>query len=414
MKISQCRVCKEEKLETVLEYGDVALADSFMNSEQDFKNEQKYPLRLCFCRNCSHLQIDEIIDPEILFRNYVYETGVSSSIIQFAKELYDEVLSFYRTIPSSGKPKVFEIASNDGTVLSVFKENDSEVFGVDPAENIVKIANNKGIDSIAEFFCFETAEKVVDLKGKFDVCLARNVIAHVKELHSVAKGIQTVLNENGFAVIEVPHLKTMFEELQYDQVFHEHIGFHSLDSIRRLFAFYDMEVVHVKELWIHGGSIRIFLQHKNGPRKTTQQVQDLLKAEEDLGLFDKTSWDGFAKRVLDHRVALKEELKRLKAENLNVAVYGASGKGQSLLQFCELDGSVIDYVVDKSSMKQGKFTPGTHLQVHSPSHIYEDLPDVILICAWNFADEIVKQEARFAELGGKFLHPLPMPHYLKA
>jgi hypothetical protein len=173
-----------------------------------------------------------------------------------------------------------------------------------------------------------------------------------------------------------------------------------------------MEVAHVKELWIHGGSIRIFLQHKNGPRKITADVANQLKAEEDLGLYKRSSWDDFAKRVLEHKVALKEEIKRLKSENLNVAVYGASGKGQSLLQFCELDGSVIDYVVDKSTMKQGKFTPGTHLQVHPPDHIYKNLPDVILICAWNFADEIVKQESKFATMGGKFLHPLPMPHYL--
>jgi 2-polyprenyl-3-methyl-5-hydroxy-6-metoxy-1,4-benzoquinol methylase len=412
MNVSQCRVCQEEQLEVIMEYGNVALADSFMNSEDDFVKEQKYPLRLCFCQNCAHLQIDEIIDPEILFRNYIYETGVSSSIIKYSSELYEEVLEFYQIIPTIEKLKIFEIASNDGTVLSVFKNNNSVVFGVDPAENIVKIANGKGIDSMAEFFCAEIAECVVDEKGKFDVCLARNVIGHVKELHSVAKGIKTVLNENGFAVIEFPHLKTMFTELQYDQVFHEHIGFHSIDSIQRLFSHYNMEIVHVKELWIHGGSVRIFLQHKNGPRKITQDVENQLKVEKDLGLYKKSSWDDFAKKVLEHKIALKEEIKRLKSENLNVAVYGASGKGQSLLQFCELDGSVIDYVVDKSTMKQGKFTPGTHLQVHPPSHIYNNLPGVMLICAWNFAEEIVKQESKFLTMGGKFLHPLPMPHYL--
>ncbi len=412
MRIKECRICKTEALTPILDYGIVALADSFMASTEEFEKEEKFPLRLCFCENCGHLQIDDIIDPEILFRNYVYETGVSSSIFQFANELQEEVLEFYQSIETSEKPKVFEVASNDGTVLSVFKANGSQVFGVDPAQNIVKIANEKGIDSIAEFFCTESAEGVVEKKGKFDVCLARNVVAHVKELHSVAKGIQTILNEKGFAVIEVPHLKTMFKELQYDQVFHEHIGFHSLDSIQRLFSYYDMEVVHVKELWIHGGSIRVYLQHKNGPRQRTADVQNLLDEERNLGLFEKSAWEEFAAKVQNHKSALKEELQKLKAEGKNIAVYGASGKGQSLLQFCELDGTLLDYVVDKAKLKQGKFTPGSHLEVFAPEKIYEQLPDVILICAWNFAEEIVKQEERFATMGGKFLHPLPMPHYI--
>jgi hypothetical protein len=185
-----------------------------------------------------------------------------------------------------------------------------------------------------------------------------------------------------------------------------------LDSVQRLFSYYDMEVIHVKELWIHGGSIRVFLQHKGGPRQTTPDVQRLLDIEKSLGLTRRSSWDDFSRRVLDHRTALRDELEKLKSEGLRIAVYGASGKGQSLLQFCGLDNSAIEYVVDKSTLKQGKITPGSHLPVRPPAHIYENLPDVILICAWNFAREIVKQEARFTDLGGRFLHPLPMPHYL--
>ena len=173
-----------------------------------------------------------------------------------------------------------------------------------------------------------------------------------------------------------------------------------------------MEVFDVEKMWIHGGSIRVYLQHSSGPRAISDCVATLLEEEEALGLYDRSSWNEFAERVLLQKEALRGEIRRLREEGKKVAVYGASGKGQSLLQFCELHNSSLDYVVDKSELKQGKITPGTHIPIYSNAHIYEDIPDVILLCAWNFADEIVKQENRFIALGGRFLHPLPMPHYI--
>ena len=247
MKAENCRICKGSELSVILDYGNVALADSFLNSKNEIINEKKYPLKLCFCENCKHLQIDEIIPPELLFKNYVYETGVSKSILGFADDLCQKLLACYYANSPQKQPAVLEIASNDGTVLSVFQDNGCKVLGIDPAENIVKIANSRGVKSLASFFNLQNANKILEEYGKWNICLARNVLAHVNELHSLVNGIKTVLADDGFAIVEVPHIKTMFEQLQYDQVFHEHIGFHSFDSVQRLFNMFEMETFDVED-----------------------------------------------------------------------------------------------------------------------------------------------------------------------
>ncbi|MBI4125651.1 MAG: class I SAM-dependent methyltransferase [Deltaproteobacteria bacterium] len=412
MKAVHCRICLATGLTPVLDYGRVALSDSFLAGREEARKEKKFPLKLCICPHCRHLQIDEIVDPRLLFAHYPWETGISKSVLCFAQELYQTAIRFYRLLPAEQAPKVLEIASNDGSVLSVFQKNGCEVLGIDPAENIVQIANGRGIRSLPEFFDLNCAKAVVSEYGQWDIGLARNVLAHVKDLHGLAEGIRTILNREGFVIIEVPHLKTMFRELQYDQVFHEHLGYHSLDSVQKLFFGHGMEIFDVEEVWIHGGSIRVFLQHEGGPRPVGENVRRVLEEEKKLGLYREEAWGRFARRAAAHRDALRGELKKLKGDQRKIAVYGASGKGQSLLQFCGLDGRLIDYVVDKSAMKQNKWTPGTHLPIFSPARLYEERPDVVLLCAWNFAKEIVEQEKRFVEEGGRFLHPFPMPHYL--
>ncbi len=410
--VQHCRVCNSTRLKTILDYGLVALADSFLPDEAAVKTEKKFPLHLCICQECKQVQIKEIVNPSLLFEHYPWETGVSKSIIQFSQELYQKLSGTYDSILHNKNPRVLEIASNDGAILSVFMKNGCEVLGIDPAKNIVEKANTKGIRTLARYFNEETAREVAEKFGKWDICIARNVVAHVNDLSGLAEGIKLLLSGDGFAVIECPHAQKMLEELQYDQVFHEHIGFHSLDSLKKLFELHGMEVFDAEKLWIHGGSIRAFVQHKNGPRVVSGNVASIIEEERAKGMFDESAWEVFAQKALAHKQAIISELQKLKSQQKKVAIYGASGKGQSLLQFCGIDTKLIDYVVDKSQMKQGRLTPGTHIKIYSPEHIYEDKPDVLLLCAWNFADEIMKQEEKFAALGGKFLHPFPLPHYL--
>jgi len=412
MKIVGCRVCEFQDLSLILDYGEVALADSFLNSGADVEKEKKYSLSLVICNNCKHVQIDEIVDPKLMFSNYPWETGISKSIVEFSNEMSEKLIALFKILEPESLPKVFEIASNDGSLLNVFKNKGCEILGVDPAANIAKKANDKLITTIPKFFNYNTAKEIVSKYGQYDICIARNVLAHVNELHSLVEGIRLILKDDGFVVIEVPSLYAMVEELQYDQVFHEHIGYHSLDSIIKLFENYNMEVFDVESLWIHGGSLRIFIQQNNGPQLKSNNVNDFYNKEKSLGLFDNKTWEQYALRVNAHRDSLLNELNKIKKENKKIAIYGASGKGQSLLQYCGIDNNLVDYVVDKSEMKQGKITPGTHINIYSPDHIYEDFPDVILLCAWNFANEIAIQEKNFTEAGGKFLLPFPSPHYL--
>ena len=414
MKTKICRICKSQDLHIIIDYGKVALADSFLSSHEDIKNELKYDLRLCICGSCRHVQIDEILDPELMFNHYPWETGISKSIIEYADEMSEKLINCFSTVSPNSRPRVIEIASNDGTLLKVFKSQGCEILGIDPAKNIAKKANDRSIHTIPDFFDSQIAETIVSDYGKWDICIARNVLAHVKELHSLVEGIRTVLHEDGFVVIEVPHLQSMFEDLQYDQVFHEHIGYHSLDSIQRLFELHSMELFDVESLWIHGGSLRIFLQHSGGPREIAEEVRNTLEAEKAIDLLDEKTWYKYSERVDKHKESLMGELIRIKENHQSIAIYGASGKGQSLLQFCGINNGLINYVVDKSPLKQGKITPGTHINIYGPERIYGDLPDVILLCAWNIADEIVAQEKKFIDLGGKFLIPFPSPHYYDA
>lgn len=410
MKSNNCRVCSSSDFTEILDYGNVALADGFLDGAQNINSEKTYPLHLVICQECRHVQIQEVLDPEILFKHYVYKTGTSASVQHYAHTFVNDVLL---RIPEGLKtPRVLEIASNDGTVLSCFRQVNCEVFGIDPAKNITKLANAKGINTLSAFFSKDIALNICKETGKWDIIVARNVLAHVKDLHSVIDGTRLLLNGDGFCVIEVPHLETMYRELQYDQVFHEHIGYHSLDSIVRLIRGKGLEVFDVEKTWIHGGSIRVFLQHIGAGRPVSTNVRKVLNQELDTGLLEIKSWKSFGTQVIRHRQLLREEIIKLRKAGSKIAVYGASGKGQSMLQFVGLDHNQIAYVVDKSEMKQGKLTPGTHIEIFPPTHIHKDFPDVILLCAWNFSEEIVVQEKEFIKLGGRFLHPLPEPHYL--
>ena len=408
MKTKKCRCCGGKKLKKILDYGIVALADSFLY-EEEITREQKFPLNLCICTNCFHVQIDEIINPKILFENYVWETGISKSIFEFAHRLYEKT----KELMIKEESKILEIASNDGTVLSIFEKNGHKILGVEPAKNIALDANKKGITTINEFFNYDTAKNIAKDYGKWDVCIARNVIAHVSDLHGLVQGIQTILDKDGFAVIEFPHLQKMYSDLQYDQVFHEHIGYHSLHSIVFLFGLCNMEVFDVEELEVHGGSLRVYVKHAESKRAIKYDVVKIMISEINSGIFSINNWTSYANRCETHKNNLRGMIEKCKNDGENIIIYGASGKGQSLIQMSGITKDLISGVVDKSKMKQGKLTPGSHIKIYPTEYIYKNKANVILLCAWNIAKEIVSQEKRFVELGGKFLLPFPEPHFYK-
>jgi SAM-dependent methyltransferase len=409
----RCRVCEARALEPVLDYGRVALADGFLDPGEDLAAEPRYPLTLCICGACGHLQIDTIVDPALLFREYIYVTGVSETVLAHARRLHAAVVALAGARGDAGRPlRVIEAASNDGTVLAVFREHGAAVLGVDPAENIAAIARERGVPTLAEFFDAATARRVAAEHPPFDVLIARNVLAHVADLHGFVEGISIVLGPRGIGVLEVPHARTMFDELQYDQVFHEHIGYFTLGVLERLLARFGLTVFHVEEIPLHGGSLQVYLGHAGATPAPDASVARVEGEEAARGLETRAAWLAFAARVARQREALRAELGTLKAAGKRLAAYGASGKGQAMLQLCGIDRSVLDYVVDRSPLKHGKLTPGTHIPVCPTERLMETRPDVVLLSAWNFADEILRQQRPYLEAGGRMLHPIPMPHYL--
>ncbi len=405
----RCRICGSSDHLVVLDYGEVALAGALLSSLEAARHERKYQLTLVFCQECSHLQIKEILDPTMLFGSYGFETGVTASMTAYCQAFAE------RAAGRGGLPAgsfVVELASNDGTMLQAFKGLGLKVLGIDPAKNIAEIAVARGIATVADFFRLELADELLGAHGAADLIVGRNVLAHVADLHSFAGGISRLLHPTGTVIIEVPHLLTMYNELQYDQVCHEHVGYHSLDSFRTLFGMHGLAVVDVDVAWVHGGSIRVYLMHERAGGTPTPAVETLLREENASGILSGEPWRTFGDRVRYQKDLLRNELSVVRSRGGVVAGYGASGKGQSLIQFCELDQSFVNYVVDKSNMKIGKWTPGSHLPVFHPSHMREAHPDVLLLFSWNLANEILEQEKELYERGVKFLHPIPVPHYL--
>jgi novobiocin biosynthesis protein NovU/D-mycarose 3-C-methyltransferase len=402
-------VCRSTDYDKVLDYGNVVPADAFLASANAAVEEQRYPLTLVLCQRCFHLQILEVLDPTLLFADYVWETGIPASIRRYCQEFADAVLMRSQ---ASASPSVFEIASNDGTMLKEFRSRGSRSLGVDPARNIAANANAAGIPTIPDFFGERVARDVLAQHGQWELVIARNVLAHVADLHGLVTGLKLLLATQGTAVIEVPHLLDLHRELQYDQVFHEHIGYHSLDSIVRLCAMHDLAVFDVQHLWVHGGTVRAYVTHASADRRPSSAVADILAEEQASGILGRQAWQDFGDRVRTQKRLLRAELASLKDAGKMVVGYGAAAKGMSMIQFCELDEQLVGYVADKSAMKIGKLAPGSHIPIVSPERMHADPVDVVVVFAWNFAREILEQERAMRDRGVRFLHPIPEPHYL--
>jgi novobiocin biosynthesis protein NovU/D-mycarose 3-C-methyltransferase len=411
VRITACQVCGAATLFEAMDFGRQALANAFLRDESEIPGEPRFPLTLCLCESCGHVQINEVVDPAVLFRNYLYVTGVSEAVQRHGRLLVELV---GRTGGASLRPGAFllEAASNDGTILSAFQRAGWKVLGVDPAENVAAIANGRGIPTIPDFFGVRAAEAIVRKDGPADVVLARHVIAHVAALHDFVSGLALALRDDGIAAVECSHVLPLYRGLQYDQVYHEHLGYFSVTVLRRLLGMHGLDLFAVEEVDMHGGSIVAFAQKRGGARATHPSVERMVRAEAESGLATREAWVGFARRAYEQREALTAELRELKRAGKRVAAYGAAAKGQVMLQFCGVGPDLLDFVVDKSELKQGRLTPGMHLPILAPEAVLARRPDVLLLSSWNYAEEIQRQQKPYLDAGGRLLHPLPLPHYL--
>lgn len=401
-----CRACGSSDLKRFLELGPTPLANSFLESSDDFKSEDVYPLDVYFCGNCSLVQLLDVIDPEVLFRNYVYVTGTSQTMEIHNEEYAQTVVDF---LGLDRDDLVVEIASNDGSLLKFFDKRGVKTLGIEPATNIVAIARKRGIDTLNEFFDSITAARVRNSHGPAKAVIGNNVLAHVDDTKDFLAGCKAILANKGLAVFEVPYLAELLDRLEYDTIYHEHLCYFSVTSLVRLCDEVGLSIVRIDHRSIHGGSLRIYAGSKDCYATHCDEVVNKVETERQKGLTDLDQYISFAAKVERNRQDLLELLKNLKARDESVAAYGAPAKGNTLLNYCGIGTDTIPYTVDKNPLKVGKYTPGMHIPVLEVSTLLERQPDHVLILAWNFAKEIISQQKEYQNRGGRFIIPIPKP-----
>ena len=396
---SPCRICRANTLENVLDLGEQPLANSFIAPADAEKAEARYPLELARCTTCGHVQLSVTVPPEVMFRNYLYVSGTSDTIpahfAAYARDVAD------RFVPKGGL--VVEIGSNDGTLLRAFDQTAVRVLGVEPALNIAAMANAAGIPTLAEFFGENVAADIATKHGRAAAIIGNNVVAHIDDLHGLMKGVSALLDERGVFVAEFPYLVDLLDKSAYDTIYHEHLSYFSVGSVVDLTARHRMQVVDVRRVGVHGGSIRVFISRDGEP---SVEVVKLLELERARGMREGRPIKGFVEAVHRQRDGLMRLLGDIR-KTRPMAGYGAPAKGNTLLNFCGIDHSILEFIVDRSPLKHGLLTPGTHIPVEAPERLTASGIKDTLLLAWNFADEILRQQDLYRSRGGRFIIPIP-------
>lgn len=402
--ITNCRACGSSQLEPVLSLGETPLANRLLTDEQLSEPEPTFPLELVFCADCALVQITETVPPEELFSEYAYFSSYSDTMLEHAQNLVEHLVP---RLQLSQDSLAVEIASNDGYLLQYYHQMDVPVLGIEPAQNIAKVAQERGIRTVADFFSLELAEKLVQQGQQADVIHGHNVMAHVPELNGFVAGVQRILKPSGHAVFEVPYVKDLVDHVEFDTIYHEHLCYFSLTTLNRLFLRHGLTIVDASRVPIHGGSLRIIACRTEHCSEPGESVQRLLDEERDWGVDKLSFYLDLRDTVEGLRTDLLELLRELKSEDMRIAAYGASAKGSTLLNYFGLGKEVLEYVVDRSPVKQGRYTPGTHLKIYEPEMLVADQPDYVLLLTWNFSEEILQQQTDFRDRGGKFIVPIP-------
>jgi SAM-dependent methyltransferase len=367
--------------------------------------EPFYPLHVFVCEECFLVQLEEFVSPDNIFKEYAYFSSYSDSWLDHCRRYTEQMLDRFRL---NGKSLVVELASNDGYLLQYFVHKNIPVLGIEPAANVAKVAEEKKVPTLVEFFGKPLAAKLASQGKQADLLVGNNVLAQVPDLCDFVAGMKILLKPGGVLTLEFPHLLMLMQENQFDTIYHEHFSYFSFLTAERIFGAHELVLFDVEELPTHGGSLRIYGRHKeDSSRPVTSRVVELRRREAAVGLMHVESYRSFAERVKNNKRELLECLIRAKREGKSIVGYGAPGKGNTLLNFCGIGRDFIDYVVDRNPYKQGKFTPGTHIPIHSPERINETRPDYLLILPWNLKNEIMQQMGRIREWGGKFIVPIP-------
>ncbi|MGF6232010.1 SAM-dependent methyltransferase [Inquilinus ginsengisoli] len=401
---ARCRLCGSHLEHVFVDLGSSPLCQTVITPEQLDEMEPHFPLHVLVCGECFLVQLREYVSPENIFREYAYFSSYSTSWLAHAKA-YCEMIK--QRLGLGTDSLVVEIASNDGYLLQHFLPLGVPVLGVEPAANVAKVAIEKGVPTLVDFFGFDLAGTLVAEGKQADLIVGNNVLAQVPQLNDFVAGLARLLKPEGVITLEFPHLERLMAENQFDTIYHEHFSYFSLVTIERLAARHDLRIIDVEELPTHGGSLRVYLSHAGSARPTEKSVPDLLAREHRLGFRDIASYASFAEQVRRTKRRLLSFLIEAKNAGKTICGYGAPGKGNTLLNYCGIGPDFLDFTVDRNPYKQGQFTPGMRIPILSVEAIDAAKPDYILILPWNLKDEIVQQMRHVAEWGGKFIVPIP-------
>lgn len=410
-RVDRCRVCGLDDWLEVTDFGDMALANGFLDPSADLSVEARFPMELIACRGCWLVSMRHVVDPEVLFRHFVWVSSDSDQMLRHNQQVVEWTTEKAGLIPGS---VVVEMGSNVGTQLAMFAEAGFHTIGVDPARNLAEIANERGVPTIADFFGPQVAEPILRDHGRADLVLGRQCFAHIDDVHNVLDGVDAVLAPEGVLVIEVPYLLDLVEESQFDTIYHEHLSYYSAGTFKVLFESHGFRLIDVERARVHGGSILVFAARADSSHEPAPAVARILAKEERAGLCGEQAFLEFGRAAKETIGAVGDFVRARVAEGARVAGYGCPSKGTTLLQACGLTTAEVDFVSDNTPFKQGKLLPGTHIPVRSPEEAREAEPDYYLLLAWNYAEEIVAKERAYLDRGGKFIVPIPWPRVVTA
>jgi C-methyltransferase C-terminal domain/Putative zinc binding domain/Methyltransferase domain len=400
-----CRFCHAPLQQTFVDLGMSPLCESYVSAEQLNQMEPFYPLHVRVCGHCFLVQLEEYVSPERIFTDYAYFSSYSETWLEHAKNYAEQMAGRFRLNASS---LVVEIASNDGYLLQYFVSKQIPVLGIEPAANVAAEGVQKGVPTLVKFFGRNTARELLAQGTQADLLLGNNVLAQVPDLNDFVAGMKILLASRGVVTVEFPHLMRLMEENQFDTIYHEHFSYFSFLTAEKIFAAHGLTFFDVEELSTHGGSLRIYARHaEDSSKPVSARIEELRTREETAGFTCLDRYQSFTEQVNETKRALLEFLIQAKRAGKQIVGYGAPGKGNTLLNFCGIRSDFLDYTVDRSPHKQGKFLPGTHIPIHSVDRIRETRPDYVLILPWNLKDEIMKQSAYIREWGGQFVVPIP-------
>ena len=402
--MASCLVCAASTVETFLDLGATALANKFRTAEDLRQPEPRFSLRVGFCHGCGHVQLVERVPPAAMFTDYLYVSSASDTLRAHFDDLA-ATLTARHGLAAGGL--VIDIGCNDASLLCCFRDRGARTLGVDPAENLAEFSRDTGIERYQGFFGADTAGEIADRWGRAALITATNTFPHIPDLSGFVAGLDTALAPGGAFVLEAHYLVDLLDQLAFDTVYHEHVSYWALGPMMRLFESHGMEVVRAERLPIHHGQLRATVMRR-GEGEVDASVAEVLAAERELGIDMFSTWCAFAERVDTLKAEVMDCLNRLKADGRRLAGYGAPAKGSTLLEFFGVGPDLLDFIADRSPLKQGRYTPGSHIPIVAPERLLEEpSPDHVLLLAWNFEEEILNQQAEFRRRGGKFILPVP-------